>query len=144
MLSIFARGKLRPTRGPERWAPAYADASTAWALDERILAVEGGSLFEHWVACELWTRLKYLGPTHRLSCWRTVDGAEVDLIVETPREVIPIEVKYTENPRPQNATGIERFMARYPEVARRGYVVCRAARREQLSRHVQAIPWQEL
>lgn len=113
-------------------------------LDERMLATEGGNLFEHWVACELMTRLRYLGPAYRLSFWRTTDGTEVDLIVETPREVIPLEVKYTSNPRPADAQDIERFIARYPRLARRGYVICRARRQERVSRHVLAIPWQEL
>lgn len=113
-------------------------------LDRRMLATEGGLLFESWVACELHTRLQYLGPAYRLSFWRTTEGAEVDLIIETPREAIPLEVRYTANPRPADASGLERFIARYPDLARRGYVVCRTARREQLSRHVQAIPWQEL
>ena len=113
-------------------------------LDERILATEGGNLFEQWVACELMTRLRYMGPAYRLSFWRTTDGAEVDLIVETPREVIPLEVRYTARPRPADAQGIERFIARYPRLARRGFVVCRAPRPERLSRHVRALPWQEL
>ncbi len=113
-------------------------------LEKGMLATEAGTLFEHWVACELWARLGYLGPGHRLSFWRTVDGAEVDFIVETPRETIPIEVKFTTRPRPTDASGIERFMARYPGRARRGFVVCRGSHPEQLSRHVMAIPWSEL
>jgi predicted AAA+ superfamily ATPase len=113
-------------------------------LDPRILATEGGNLFEQWVACELAARLRYLGPSHRLSFWRTVDGAEVDFVIETPRQVIPIEVKYTANPDPSDARGIERFLARFPRLARRGFVVCRADRPEQLTRHVRAIPWEQL
>lgn len=113
-------------------------------LEQRMLATEGGSLFEHWVACELAARMGYLGRSYRLSFWRTVDGAEVDFILETPREAIPLEVKYTRNPRPADAGGIERFMERYGRFCRRGFVICRAKRAEQLSRHVRAIPWDEL
>lgn len=113
-------------------------------LDKRILATEGGSLFEQWVVCELRTRAAYLGPGYRLSFWRTVDGAEVDLVVETPREVIPIEVKYTRSPRPADARGLERFLSRYERRARRGILVCRAPRAEQLTTRVRAVPWNEL
>lgn len=113
-------------------------------IERAMLATEAGTLFEHWVACELTARIGYLGPGHRLSYWRTVDGAEVDFVLETPRETIPIEVKFTARPRPSDASGIERFMGRYPGRARRGFVVCRATRAEQLSRHVLAIPWTEL
>jgi predicted AAA+ superfamily ATPase len=110
-------------------------------LDVRMLTTEGGHLFEHWVACELATRIGYLGRSYRLSFWRTVDGGEVDLVLETPTEVIPIEAKYTQNPRPQDATSIEWFISRHGGLCRRGFVVCRAARQEQLTRHVRAIPW---
>ena len=112
-------------------------------LDEKLLAAEGGHLFEHWLACEIATRINYLGRQYRLSYWRTVSGAEVDFVLETPSEVIPIEAKYTQNPRPEDASGIEHFIARYPQV-RRGFVVCRVRQVEQLSEHVTAIPWDQI
>ena len=112
-------------------------------LDERLLASEGGYLFEHWLACEIATRINYLGRQYRLSYWRTASGAEVDLVLETPSEVIPIEAKYTKNPRPENASGIERFIRKYPNT-KRGFVVCRVEQVEQLSEHVTAIPWDRI
>lgn len=113
-------------------------------FDKRLLATEGGNLFEHWVGCELAARLGYLGRSWRLSFWRTTDGAEVDYILETPKGVIPIEVKFTQNPRPADAAGIEHFIKRHPGRVKRGYLVCRCRRPEQLSRHVMAIPWENL
>ena len=113
-------------------------------LHPRLLATEGGLLLEHWVACELAVRIGYLGRGYRLSHWRTHDGAEVDLVLETPREALPIEVKYTTSPRPTDASGVERFIERYPRHARRGLVVCRCPRPEQLTRRVRAIPWSAL
>ena len=35
----------------------------------------------------------------KLSTWRTTTGAEVDAVVETPEEVIPVEVKWTDSPQ---------------------------------------------
>jgi predicted AAA+ superfamily ATPase len=113
-------------------------------LERAMLATEGGPLLEHWVACELATRIGYLGRSYRLSYWRTHDGAEVDLVLEGPREALPIEVKYTVHPRPEDAGGVERFLSRYPRWARRGLVVCRGDRAEQLTPRVRAIPWDEL
>ncbi len=120
------------------------NAAARLPLDEGILATQAGQLFEHWVACELMARIGYLGPGWRLGYWRTVDGAEIDFILETPREVIPIEVKYTASPRPTDAREVERFVQRHPKQSRRGLLVCRARRPEQLTEHVRAIPWEML
>jgi predicted AAA+ superfamily ATPase len=113
-------------------------------LQQGILSTQAGQLFEHWVACELTARIAYLGRGYRLGFWRTVDGAEVDFVLQTPHECVAIEAKYTANPRPTDASAIEHFIERHRPVCRRGFVVCRARRREQLSEHVTAIPWQEL
>lgn len=120
------------------------NAAAGLPLKSGLLSTEAGRLFEHWVACELATRIGYLGRGYRLSFFRTVDGAEVDLILETPKEVIPIEVKWTHSPRPTDARNIEHFIELHPGLARRGLVVCRARRREQLTTNVVAIPWEEL
>ena len=61
-----------------------------------------------------------------------------------PKPIHTIEVKYTANPAPSDARGIERFLARFPRLARRGFVVCRVNRPEQLTRRVRAIPWEQL
>jgi uncharacterized protein len=71
-------------------------------------------------------------------------GAEVDFVWESPREDVPIEVKWTERPRPSNARHLERFVDEYPHRAKRGYVVCRCPTPQQLTRRVQAIPWNRL
>ena len=74
----------------------------------------------------------------------TQSPAEIDFVLQTPHEVIPIEVKYSSHPRPQDASAIEQFIGLYPQKARRGFVVCRVKQSEQLSVHVEAIPWQEM
>ena len=59
-------------------------------------------------------------------------------------EDIPIEVKWTQTPTAKHARNLETFIQLHPERASRGYVVCRAARSQQLSQHVLAIPFEEL
>ena len=143
----FARSpKMRVVRTPRFYFfdIGVRNAVARMPLDRGVLAAQAGQLFEHWVACELAGRIAYLGRGWRLGFWRTHDGAEVDFILETPREVIPIEVKYSARPRPEDARGIERFMAAHGGLCRRGFVVCRVVRREQLTEHVSAIPWQEM
>jgi predicted AAA+ superfamily ATPase len=75
---------------------------------------------------------------------RTKDGAEVDYIIEHGGEIIPIEVKWTENPTTSDARHLRTFMAEQNGKAKRGYVVCRCARPMQLDTNITAIPWHDL
>ena len=138
------RGRLLKTPRFYFFDVGVRNAVARLPLEKGILATQAGELFEHWVACELASRIGYLGRGWRLSSWRTVDGAEIDFVLETPREVIPIEVKYTANPRPTDARILEQFIEHHEPLCRRGFVVCRAVRPQQLTRHVRALPWEEL
>ncbi|HEX5050628.1 MAG TPA: AAA family ATPase [Planctomycetota bacterium] len=109
-----------------------------------LLQSQGGRLLEHWVAQELIARASYLGRGHRVSFWRTVDGVEVDFVYEAPRADLPIEVKWTERPRPEDARHVERFLDRFPSRSKRGVLVCRCDRAQQLTDRVTAIPWSAL
>lgn len=112
-------------------------------LESGMLATEGGRLFEHWVACELYWRVACLGSGYGLYYWRTVSGAEVDLVLETPEEIIPVEAKYTSGVSPRDASGIEKFIAMHPR-AKRGFVVAKIKREEKLTARVSAIPWHDM
>ena len=89
-------------------------------------------------------RAGYLGRAHRVSFWRTTYGVEVDFVWESPREDIPIEVKWTARPRPSDARHLETFLDEFPARARRGLLLCRCARPQQLTDRVRAIPWDAL
>lgn len=102
---------------------------------------EGGCLLEHWVGLELVHRAGYMGRSHSVSFWRTTTGAEVDYVFQAHDEDIPIEVKWTENPRLEDARHIETFLDLYPGKAKRGLVVCRVPRSRQLTDRTMAIPW---
>lgn len=108
-----------------------------------IVRANPGPLFEQWVGLELWKRLSYLD-RGALSYYRTRDGAEVDFIVESNRRFTPIEVKWTENPAPEDARSVVRFLADHPKQADRGYVICRCRRPTQLHEQVTALPWFDL
>ncbi len=119
---------------------AAADAS----LDPGSYGATGGELLQQWVGSELVTRAMTLGQGDRVTFWRTVTGAEVDFVWEGKKEDLPIEVKWTENPRSEDARHLETFLDAYPERAQRGLLVCRTPRRQQLSERVMAIPWDEM
>ncbi len=119
---------------------AAADA----VMDPRSLGTSGGDLLEQWVGTELMTRALSLDRGNRVSFWRTVSGAEVDFVWEGHEEDIPIEVKWTENPRPEDARHLETFLDAYPRRSHRALLVCRVPRRQQLTERVLAIPWSDL
>lgn len=119
---------------------AAADAP----LDAASIGATGGELLEQWVGSELVTRAMTRGAGDRVTFWRTVTGAEVDFVWEGRSADVPIEVKWTENPRPEDARHLETFLDTYPERARQGLLVCRTPHRQQMSARVMAIPWDEL
>jgi len=66
--------------------------------------------FAQWVMAELCHRAATLGAGYSVSSWRTAGGAEVDVILHTPEEVIPVEIKWAEGPRPPDARNVETFI----------------------------------
>jgi hypothetical protein len=155
LVATFLGFWMRPYAGQARkrllTAPRFfyfdlgvRNAAAALAPDSRLAEVEGPALLEQWVAAELTARAGYLGRGYDISFWRTVSGAEVDFVWQGPREDVPIEVKWTARPRPADARHVERFLDTYPSRARRGLVVCRATRAQQLTDRVTAVPWDAL
>jgi predicted AAA+ superfamily ATPase len=116
---------------------AAAEAVTRGRVPDEL----GGGLLEQLVAQELIARAAYAGRGHRASFWRTTYGVEVDFVWEAPREDVPIEVKWTNRPRPVDARHLETFLGEFPRRARRGLLVCRCPEPQQLTKRVQAIPW---
>jgi predicted AAA+ superfamily ATPase len=123
--------------------PGVRNAAAGLPPERSILASEGPRLFEQWVGLELQYRSSYLGSGHGVSFWRPASGAEVDYVWQSPREDIPIEVKWTARPQPSDARHLEAFLAEYPSRARRGLVVCRCERAERLTDRVIAVPWNQ-
>jgi len=139
-----ARKKLLTTPRFFLFDLGVANAAAGLPPGPELVRVAGGRLLEQWVALELVHRARYAGRGHGVSFWRTTTGAEVDLIFETPREDIPVEVKWTEKPQPIDARHVETFLDLHPDRASRGYVVCRTPRAQRLTRRTTAIPWDEL
>lgn len=99
-----------------------------------------GPCFEHWVGMEIHRRIQ-TAKQGSLSYFRTRDGMEIDFILEWDGQCIPIEVKWTENPDPQDARHVKTFLKEHSDLAREGFVICRCPRPAQLAPHITAIPW---
>ena len=120
------------------------NAAARFSFSTDLLKTQMGLLFENWVGQELLHRCLYAGRAYRLSFWRTAHGAEVDYVLETPDETIPIEVKATESPTIGDASHLKRFLQTYSKKARRGFIVCRCREPRRLAENIEAIPWKSL
>ena len=74
--------------------------------------------------------------------WRTNNGLEVDFIIQTDDEIIPIEIKYTNNPQKKHIKHLEIFMDEYK--CKKGYLVGTFSRAMKLTDKISAIPWNEI
>ena len=120
------------------------NAAARLGFTDTLLKTQAGQLFENWVGLELIHRCLFLGRTYRLSFWRTSNRLEVDYVLETPEEVIPIEVKWTENPHESDARHLKKFLKFYPDSSQRAFIICRCERPRRITENITAIPWQEI
>jgi predicted AAA+ superfamily ATPase len=116
------------------------NAAAEIPLVEATVNAAAGSLFEQWVGTQLHRRLAYAG-SGSLSYFRTTDGAEVDFILEQDGKIIPIEVKWTENPSLKDARHLKAFIAEHPSRCDQGYIVSRCPYVLALDDRITAIPW---
>ncbi len=119
------------------------NAAAELPLNAATVRANPGPLFEQWVGIELWKRLQYLA-SGRLHYVRTKAGAEVDFIIARAGQLIPIEVKWTDQPRLADARHLLTFLDEQPRRAKHGYLVCRCSSPLALSDRVTALPWSSL
>jgi len=102
-----------------------------------------GNLFEQFVGLELirWARLQNLKTS--IHFWRDSSGPEIDWLLNRNQSLLPIEVKWTDNPSSRDAKHLELFLREYPS-ATKGYVVCQVSRPQILSEGIEAISWRDL
>lgn len=104
----------------------------------------GGSILESAVLSEIAKSYWHRGIEPRLYFWRTSAGDEVDLIVETPAGLVPIEIKLSSTPSARMASGINLFRELIGSRALRGYVVHGGEVTLPLGPGVTAIPFDHL
>jgi predicted AAA+ superfamily ATPase len=111
-------------------------------LTPELLAVEQGRLFEHAVLLELIRRIRLLKTNHKAYYWRTSGGAEVDCVLESHDELIPIEVKSASHISQRDLTGLRSFISDYGDKVKRAFVVTMGKRPEKVDDKITVIPWQ--
>lgn len=78
-------------------------------FNELDMRADLGQLVEN--VCFSQLRMKF--PDFSIKYWRTLAKAEVDFILELGREIIPIEVKYTQFKDPKISRGLKNFIVGY-------------------------------
>ncbi|MGQ0813860.1 MAG: ATP-binding protein [Gemmatimonadota bacterium] len=83
----------------------------------------GGAHLENLIASDLiaWRDAQLNRPG--VLYWRTVDGQEVDFVIERGRELLAIEVKVTKRPTTYDASGLRLFANEYADHFRGGLVL---------------------
>jgi uncharacterized protein len=139
-LSGSARKSLLSTERFFFFDVGVRHAAAEMPLETAAIKANPGPIFEQWVGIELWKRLQYLG-TGKLHYQRSKAGAEVDFIIQRAGRLVPIEVKWTENPTLSDARHLLAFLAEHPQRAHGGYIICRCPQPLALSKQITALPW---
>lgn len=108
-----------------------------------IVKANPGPFFEQWVGIEILKRLQYLGEG-KLFHYRTKDGAEIDYLIQLKNTLIPVEVKWTENPTKTDARHLIEFLKENKSKSKTGFIVCRCSHPQQITNNITAIPWNYL
>lgn len=104
----------------------------------------GGHIMETAVVSEVYKTLAHRGEEPNIFFWRTSSGTEVDLVLESENQLIPVEIKLSATPRAAFGDSIRIFRKDYPDRALPGYVVHPGEIRLPLGPGASAIPLGEL
>lgn len=122
-------------------APKLYWSDTALALHLAGEAEPRGAHLENLVLSDLlaWRDLQAKAP--QILYWRTATGQEVDFVIETPKRLLPVEVKAAARVAPGDARGLEAFLDEYGSAADGGLLLHGGSETFPLTRRVLAAPW---
>ena len=104
-----------------------------------------GAIWETHVVMQVIKHFQALGKNRPLWFWRTIHGAEVDLLIEQGGRFIAVEAKFSENPDVKALKGINALKKFYGEdsiIA--GFIASRTENSYPLSEKVHAIPGSDI
>ena len=110
-------------------------------LIQESINLQKGLLFEHVIMLEIINRIRTLGLNYKVYYWRTSSGLEVDCVIDTGEELIPIEIKSSSKVDKRDAYAISVFLNDYFPKSKRGFIITMAEKPEVISKNITAIPW---
>ncbi len=126
--------------------PAPAAYFTQQSSPGALLAGNmGGAFFEGFIVMEAVKCFFNHGRTPELFFWRSHDGLEVDLIIQTGGRLYPVEIKLTATPKSAFLDPLNRFreLAGREMPVHDGLLVCRTEEKISLPNGNTAIPWKQ-
>ncbi|HBI25005.1 MAG TPA: hypothetical protein DDX84_12595 [Nitrospiraceae bacterium] len=99
-----------------------------------------GRLFEHFIILEIYRLNRYSEKDWPMFYWRTSQGAEVDIVLETRREILGVEIKSKGQIRPSDLRGLYSFLGDYK--GSRGICITTSDRPYEVN-GIECLPWQE-
>ena len=99
----------------------------------------GGHL-ENLIVNDLFTWRETRAHRPNILFWRTSKGAEVDLVIEEPTGLLPIEVKTSASVRPHDARHLSTFLEEYADKASAGILIYTGSSTYWLTEGVLAVP----
>ena len=100
-----------------------------------------GAHLENLIACDLFAWRETRSRRPNILFWRTSKGAEVDFVVETPRKLIPLEVKSSRSVRLSDTRHLDMFMSEYGDRVGAGVLLYAGHETYWLNERVLAVPW---
>ena len=111
-----------------------------YELEDVLKAREYGAYFETFIYHHLRILSRLMTPSGRLHFWRTLDGNEVDFVLEHGRKLLAIEVKLTDNPGYRDAAGSRLFLKNHSKASGALIVYC-GRQIKRLDEKILAVPW---
>jgi len=100
-----------------------------------------GALFETMMVNSLLNMAGVLAMPPQPWHWRTLAGAEVDIVFERDGLLYPVEVKCTANLKGHDARGILAFKETYGDRVQHGLILYAGHEPWKISEHATAVPW---
>lgn len=85
-----------------------------------------GALFETACVTQFIRRFSALSDPCTLYFWRSIDGMEVDLLVETSKGIFPVEIKLSATISTQHISSLKSWLSLQGNSARKGLIVSRS------------------
>lgn len=114
------------------------NAAAQLPLEKGLLKLQIGPLFEHFIYLEL---LAHFYKTFNFSYYRTKSGAEVDLIIDTGKKRIALEIKATKKPSLKDFKGLHYFSEK--QKCDETILVCQVGNRQKFNNHL-ALSWKDI